>query len=110
LLQQSQSAGEVSVQGNQLIRDGQLCLPPGYYQIAFEVLPGVSDTKPFWMIVSQNCSPKKYVEMRDARANSVQIQIVQTGMDPQNALFTPNSAIAQSGPSAQHAQPISSSS
>jgi hypothetical protein len=28
--------------------------------------------------------------MHDARADSVRIQIAQSGMDPQNALFTPN--------------------
>lgn len=87
--QPRQSAGEVSIQGNHLIRDGHPWIPHGYYQIAFEVPPGVPQTKPFWTTASQNYSPKEYVEMRDAGADSVRIQVAQTGMDPQNALFTP---------------------
>ena len=88
--QSPQPLGEVVVAGNRLIRDGQPWIPHGFYQIAFEVPPGaLQSQKPFWTIASQNYSPEEYAEMKRAGADSVRIQVAQTGMDPQNALFSP---------------------
>lgn len=82
-------SGLVSVSGCHLLRDGQPWIPHGFYQIAFEVTPGVPNTKPFWLIASQYYSPYEYTQMRAAGADSVRIQVSQPGMDPQNPLFTP---------------------
>ena len=78
------SVGEVSVQGNRLLRDGQPWIPHGFHQIAFVLPPGVAPQKPFFKVASDNYTPKEYNEMRDAGADSVRIQVAQTGMDPQN--------------------------
>ena len=90
--QPTQSAGEVSVQGTHLLRDGQPWIPHGYHQIAFVQPPGVSNPKKFLTIAYQNYSSEEYVKMREAGADSVRIQVAQTGMDSQNPdhLSTPH--------------------
>ena len=82
-------AGDVAVRGNRLLRDGHPWIPHGFYQIAFEAPPDVHNNKPFWAVASRNYSPQEYVEMRQAGADSVRIQVSQPGMDPRNPLFRP---------------------
>lgn len=82
-------SGLVSVSGRHLLRDGQLWIPHGFYQIAFEVSPGVPGTLPIWLIASKDYSSDEYTQMRVAGADSVRIQVSQPGMDPLNPLFTP---------------------
>lgn len=80
--------GEVFVRDNRLVRDAHEWIPHGFYQIAFEALPGFPGLKPFWGIASQNFSRGEYSGMRRAGADSVRIQVSQPGLDPKNPLFT----------------------
>lgn len=80
--------GEVFVRDNELVRDGHEWIPHGFYQIAFETLPGFPGLKPFWAIASQNFSRGEYDGMRRAGADSVRIQVSQPGLDPKNPFFT----------------------
>jgi Asp-tRNA(Asn)/Glu-tRNA(Gln) amidotransferase A subunit family amidase len=68
------------VWGNRLSRDGRAWTPHGFHQIAFVVLPGVRDAKPFFLIASQNYSPREFVEMREADADSVRIRAIPCGL------------------------------
>jgi len=81
--------GQVTVSGKQLLRNGAMWVPHGYYQIAFEVPPGeLSLQQPFWGVAQQNYTPQEYSAMATASADSVRMQIAQTGADPQNPLFS----------------------
>ena len=79
----------VSVSGTRLFLDGRPWIPHGLYQIAFEQPPTFSDEHGFWKIASRFYSPEEYGHMRDFGADTVRIQLAQTGMDPQNRLSTP---------------------
>ena len=81
--------GEVTVQGKELLRDGQRWIPHGFYQIAFEVAPGNLGRAdhPFWATAQNHYAPEEYTQMRNAGADSVRIQIAQAGADPQSPLF-----------------------
>ena len=92
---QPTGSGAAQVIDNKLTRDGRPWTPHGFYQIAFEVPPAVAaqlatrtvDPQTFWQIAAQNYSPQEYVDMRRAGADSVRLQVAQTGMDPENPLF-----------------------
>ncbi len=84
------SEGSVAVSGKQILRDGKLWIPHGFYQIAFEVPPGeLPKQKRFWTIAANNYTPDEYSQMRQFGADSVRIQVAQDGMDPQGQYFTP---------------------
>ena len=85
----SANTGRVVVLGNQLVRDGKPWVPHGYYQIAFEVAPGNFShaDHSFWAKAYEHYGPEEYRAMREASADSVRIQIAQTGADPDSELF-----------------------
>jgi len=81
-------AADVVVLSNQLIRNGHQWIPHGFYQIAFEVPPAeLPNQQKFWTTAQQNYTPAEYTQMKQFGADSVRIQVAQTGMDFGNATF-----------------------
>ncbi len=74
-----------------LLKNGVRWIPHGYYQIAFEVAPGnfARADHPFWSTAYTRYTPNEYSYMREAGADSVRIQIAQSGADPESKLFDP---------------------
>ena len=84
----SAGATDVAVSGNQLTRGGVQWIPHGFYQIAFEVPPAeLPNQQAFWTIAQQNYTAGEYTQMKQLGADSVRIQVAQTGMDPDNTTF-----------------------
>ena len=82
--------GLVTVSGTTILRDGVLWVPHGFYQIAFEAptkyLP--METNPFWANAQQGYTPAEYTQMAQFGADSVRLQVAQTGMDPQGTYYS----------------------
>lgn len=93
--QNAELTGQVTVAGNQLMRDGKPWLPHGYFQIAFAVppaafgitLPGGKPSNPAFQIAYTNYSPTEYADMRRFGADSVRINIAEDGADPDNSYY-----------------------
>ncbi len=81
--------GSVEVRGKALFRDGQPWIPHGFYQIAFEVAPAnlARADHPFWATAQNNWRPEEYQGMREAGADTVRIQIAQSGADPASPAY-----------------------
>ena len=82
-------SGAVEIRGKQLFRDGRPWIPHGFYQIAFEVAPAnlPRADHPFWTTAQNDYTPQEYTDMRAAGADTVRIQIAQSGADPQSPIF-----------------------
>jgi endoglucanase len=78
----AQNTQIVSVSGRQLLLNGHAWIPHGLYQIAFEQPPGFSNTNAFWKIASDHYFAGEYNNMAAFGADTVRIQIAQTGIDP----------------------------
>jgi endoglucanase len=85
----SHREGEVEVRGKELFRDGRPWIPHGFYQIAFEVAPAnlPRTDHPFWATAQENFRPEEYQEMRASGADTVRIQIAQSGADRESREF-----------------------
>ena len=83
------SRGEVVIKGKDLYRDGHRWIPHGFYQIAFEVSPANLSRAdhPFWATAQNGYTPDEYAEMQKAGADTVRIQVAQSGADPQSPAF-----------------------
>jgi len=81
--------GEVEIQGKVLLRDGKPWIPHGFYQIAFEVAPAnlARADHPFWTTAQEDYRPEEYLGMRAAGADTVRIQIAQSGADPRSPIY-----------------------
>lgn len=87
--------GLVTVSGKQLRRDGKPWVPHGFFQVAFAVPPGAWNTvlpngqliNPVYQIAYSNYSPQEYVDMQQAGADSVRLNISQSAVDPKNTKY-----------------------
>lgn len=79
--------GQAAIVNNQLQRDGAAWAPKGFFQVAFEAGPGVTQL-PFEANANSGYTPREYADMAGAKADSVRLMISQPGADPQNALYS----------------------
>jgi endoglucanase len=87
---QTAVTGKVTVSGTTILRDGVRWIPHGMYEIAFEAPTAYLkyETNPFWATAQNSYTPAECTDMVHFGADSVRIQVAQTGMDPQATYFT----------------------